>query len=929
MSSSDQSIIKTVRAGSAEQRELTRKPDHALARGLSAYRCIRQDGWEISQHEKQVRRIEREFREAEVERGRRSYWFRVKSDVTWGDAKSHRAERAGSAIRAARGTKGRLPRYSAALQTKAGKRFVFQRIRYFNAKNSQPGRARELVFYAIDGAHGLEDGSLCVASNMGEHREEIGEAFNQLEIINRAAAKNAKIGFHGIMQSVHELSPQQQFEIAKSYAEDVFGKQDLPYVVVLHEPNPDGDQRNWHVHIVYGLRPMVRTGKGEWETGRFLRTDLDNPAQFKRLRGLWADELNHACERASLTNRYTAKTYQAEGMDIVPQQHLGQALTAMVRRGDAVYKNFVNYQAVVRNSLVQLSGKAQELLTQTVAATAEIADDELKATAAALMVARKLPSSNPPVTDTVADMINAFRTIVPLSQKPAAANENDELDADSAKAREPIKPFDLAFPQPLARSIKRARRKVKFKVLNLDTLTTPAPLEATVYPLPTLKAELASVSELSNFQTKRTPLELPILTTSPPLSSSANSAGRRVRLSSELFASPPGLDEYPSARSGPAIENMALPRPVAPLQHVANRPKALQLTPVAISTTAVLLPITRPQGERLDKAYFQGLTLPIPLSPKSVERPKRLTPEWVHLLQTIAHALRPLKKAIARRFRAKRLEMLDRHIFVTPPRLERRQIMTVQIDSITTVSPPAVPAVPLPRPATFSAERPRQRSEFLSIGRHSERDAPLSTTPPALPVAKKLGLSREEEKFLANVHKYRASVIIEHDRSLGVVGLPPELILPKERLQRIAMQQRLIEHREKEDRDLRSLTEILLRHIKSEVELESGPVGLKAILPMEYHPLLNHWVTHARFDEVKRQVRKPKKEETICAVRDWYEANRLNKGDIHNLARIAETALLHWPAKELDRDMLGSIKQDVRKVAKPVVIIPDRNLQQI
>jgi hypothetical protein len=136
------------------------------------------------------------------------------------------------------------------------------------------------------------------------------------------------------MQSVHDLTPEQQFEMAKRYCEYAFGSQNLPHSLALHPPSSEGDQRNWHVHVVFSMRPMVRTGEGEWQIGRFLRTDLDCPEQFARLRSLWAEELNHACSEAGVAKRYTHLSYQAAGVDFIPQRHLGPGLTAKVRRGE-------------------------------------------------------------------------------------------------------------------------------------------------------------------------------------------------------------------------------------------------------------------------------------------------------------------------------------------------------------------------------------------------------------------------------------------------------------------------------------------------------------------------------------------------------------------------------------------------------------------
>ncbi len=361
-----------IKAGSAECARLCRKPDPALKRGIDMDREIRRSAWGEARHVKSVRKLEREAAEAQRERSLSRRWIRIKCQATWGEsgvsvrrsATSHRA-----IIMPSRGYA--LPRYGSAVRDKRGLLFPFQRTRYSSASGSKQGRARDLARYGIHGAHVFEDGVLAFASNVGDSPEEIGEAFDQLERVNRSAAKNAKIVHHMIIQSLHELPPEEQLAMAKRYCEYVFGRQDLPYSLALHPPSEEGDQRNWHIHVVYSYRPMARIGEDEWQVGRHLRSDLDTPEQWTRMRFLLAEELNHSCEKAGLAKRYTHLSYAAAGLDLVPQQHLGPGLTAMVRRGETVRTNTQNHRVVVENSARQLIREVKAQLRVAVSACQE------------------------------------------------------------------------------------------------------------------------------------------------------------------------------------------------------------------------------------------------------------------------------------------------------------------------------------------------------------------------------------------------------------------------------------------------------------------------------------------------------------------------------------------------------------------------------
>lgn len=434
---------KLLDVGSPDVSRHIRKPDAMLAVAVAMRREMRRDSWAEAQHVKDVRRLEREAAEARRERDSSSFWFRVRTDVQWRNSvKSVRKPSAfRSAISLASGV-GRLPSYGFVLRDRLGRQLVFMRIRYSSAAKTKQGRAAYLSNYSIEGAHILTNGTVAFSSNIGETKAEIAAGCELFEQVNRAAAKNAKVVFHAIFQSCHALTPGQQFEMAKAYAEDIFGRQDLPYVVALHPPDENGDQRNWHAHIVYTYRPMVRTGEGEWNVGKFLRTDLDCAEQFTRLRSLWAEALNHACEQAGLPNRFTHLSYQALGMDVTPQEHLCGALSDMVRRGEAVFKNMRNYEAVIENSVRHLVRQAEGAVRSVAGALQSIAEEECSFTMAAAAAVKSMkeswpePIKKPSFAGPIAAS-NPSRLKRPESEE-VASSANDNASAGAGVSAEPV-----------------------------------------------------------------------------------------------------------------------------------------------------------------------------------------------------------------------------------------------------------------------------------------------------------------------------------------------------------------------------------------------------------------------------------------------------------------------------------------------------------
>jgi hypothetical protein len=339
-----------VRPGSQEQKALCARPRGDAYYAILTDRELRREAWAESRHLKTLKKIEREHEEAERERQKARRYFGVKRPPAWGaENQAGMKHHAARMVLPSRPHRSFLPRFAVPITDKQGRLFVFQRIRYYSSAKTKQGHCRERAAYAIDGAHVFPDGSLAAHSNLGDAHGEILEGVDVVEQVNRTAARNAKTWVHAIMQNCHLMTPEEQFAAAKAYAEDIFGKQGLPYLVVLHPPSEGGDARNWHVHLLFSFRPVTRVGEGEWEIGRHIRTDLDSPEQFARLRYLWACELNAACEKAGIDRRYTHLSYAASGIDCIPQTHLGEGLTAKVRRGEHVKINLNNHRIAVRN----------------------------------------------------------------------------------------------------------------------------------------------------------------------------------------------------------------------------------------------------------------------------------------------------------------------------------------------------------------------------------------------------------------------------------------------------------------------------------------------------------------------------------------------------------------------------------------------------
>ncbi len=106
----------------------------------------------------------------------------------------------------------------------------------------------------------------------------------------------------------------------------------LAYVVGIHKPDPSGDQRNFHVHIMYSLRPAERHAPYDWSFAVSKVVDINTPAGILVRRRVGVDATNATLAAAGSSRRYTAVSNRGRGIVDTPRSKAGQRATWVVRR---------------------------------------------------------------------------------------------------------------------------------------------------------------------------------------------------------------------------------------------------------------------------------------------------------------------------------------------------------------------------------------------------------------------------------------------------------------------------------------------------------------------------------------------------------------------------------------------------------------------
>lgn len=369
----------------AEAHRIARKRTGALAAILRQQRKNRKQ--ELREFHRVERELQNDMREAD--RRNRALWkrIRVKPDlramtVIERKPETHRPTKTGWLAGGSL-----LPRFSGQIIDRMGRAGIFFRVRYYGHA-AKPGVGRRSTLYIWRGAHQVEDGRILFASNVGETAEEAVAALEAIELFNREAQAGAKLLFHAIANVPYQLVEMdggidRMFQIGQRFAEEQFGSRDLPFALALHAPSEQGDQRNWHLHLIFSTRPLVRTGDHEWDIGRMMRREIDNPEAFEEMRHLYARIQSEVVQEAGLNITYTALSNVERGLPNARQKHLGSARTARVRRGEVDLVNESNWEKMLAGEAALLDEQLRH--AQERAAAEQALLDQVQERAAGLV----------------------------------------------------------------------------------------------------------------------------------------------------------------------------------------------------------------------------------------------------------------------------------------------------------------------------------------------------------------------------------------------------------------------------------------------------------------------------------------------------------------------------------------------------------------
>lgn len=168
------------------------------------------------------------------------------------------------------------------------------------------------------------------------------ELWNAVEFKNKRADAQLARDFTAALPA--ELNHEQRVELVRSFAKMMADRYSVAVDFAIHAPDAEGDDRNYHAHILLTTNrvgPDGKLGNKARELDGIAHSiayAIDNrsgraPNAIEQLREDWAKLTNEALERAGLDVRIDHRSYEAQGIELTPTTHIGVHAKAMDRRG--------------------------------------------------------------------------------------------------------------------------------------------------------------------------------------------------------------------------------------------------------------------------------------------------------------------------------------------------------------------------------------------------------------------------------------------------------------------------------------------------------------------------------------------------------------------------------------------------------------------
>ena len=215
---------------------------------------------------------------------------------------------------------------------------------------------------------------------------------------------NAQLARRFVLALPKEVPPEQYPQMIRDYCEKQFVSKGMIADFAIHDPAPPG--HNVHCHVMLTLRAMdeqgrwlpksrkvydldengerIRLPSGNWKSHKENTVDWNDQKYAEIWRQGWADTVNRYLEAAERPERLDLRSYERQGLDVIPTVHMGPAVVQMERRGIQTNIGNLNRDIKAANQMLSAIRKTirglLDWIEELVQAEKELLKEEVVAT---------------------------------------------------------------------------------------------------------------------------------------------------------------------------------------------------------------------------------------------------------------------------------------------------------------------------------------------------------------------------------------------------------------------------------------------------------------------------------------------------------------------------------------------------------------------
>lgn len=148
--------------------------------------------------------------------------------------------------------------------------------------------------------------------------------------------KDAQVAREVEVALPRELDNDQKVKLVQEYAQVNFVNQGMIADIAIHKINGN----NPHAHIMLTTREVTKEGFGK------KARDWNDKQKLQEWRELWAELSNRYLEKNHHHERVDHRSYEEQGIDKMPMNHLGKDATALERKG--IETRLGNYNRLIK-----------------------------------------------------------------------------------------------------------------------------------------------------------------------------------------------------------------------------------------------------------------------------------------------------------------------------------------------------------------------------------------------------------------------------------------------------------------------------------------------------------------------------------------------------------------------------------------------------